>query len=65
MPTFATLLVLAHQSDWLSLTLVLIPLGFFVWILAVARHRVERDGPVAVGDDAFDHDDLDHGHEWR
>ena len=30
----ATMVVLAHQSDWLSMVLVLIPLGCFCWILA-------------------------------
>jgi len=45
-PMFAALLVLAHQSDWLSMVLVCIPLGAFAAILAVANHRADRDGRV-------------------
>lgn len=45
----ATTVVLAHQSDWLAMILVLIPLGTFCWILAVANRRATRDGPVELG----------------
>lgn len=39
-------LVLAHQSDWLAMVLVCIPLGAFAAILAVANRRADRDGFV-------------------
>lgn len=45
---------MAHQSDWLSMVLVLIPLTLFALILGLAKHRAERDGPIALGSDAFD-----------
>ena len=45
----ATMVVLAHQSDWLAMVLVLIPLGCFCWILAIANRRATRDGPVELG----------------
>lgn len=38
--------VLAHQSDWLAMVLVSIPLSCFVVILVVANRRAERDGRV-------------------
>lgn len=38
--------VFAHQSDWLAMVLVSIPLGGFIAILAVANHRADRDGRV-------------------
>lgn len=47
--TLATLVVLAHQSDWLSMVLVLIPLALFSMVLVVAKRRAERDGPVTLG----------------
>lgn len=40
--------ILAHQSDWLSMVLVFIPLSVFAWMLAIANHRAERDEPVAL-----------------
>lgn len=39
-------LVLAHQSDWLAMVLVCIPLGAFIALLALANHRADRDGTV-------------------
>lgn len=54
MTVFALLVVMAHQSDWLSMVLVLIPLTGFALILGLAKHRAERDGPVTLGADAFD-----------
>jgi hypothetical protein len=45
-PMFAAALLLAHQSDWLSMVLVCIPLGAFVAILGLANHRADRDGLV-------------------
>jgi hypothetical protein len=45
-PVFSAMLVLAHQSDWLSMVLVCIPLGAFAAILALANHRADRDGRV-------------------
>lgn len=51
--TFIAAFILAHQSDWFSVTLVAIPVLGFVALLAVARHRVRRDGPVAVGEEAI------------
>ncbi len=44
----ATMSILAHQSDWLSMVLVVIPLGAFALILAVANRRAERFGPVEL-----------------
>ncbi|HET8929096.1 MAG TPA: hypothetical protein VFN21_00420 [Acidimicrobiales bacterium] len=41
-----TALLLAHQSDWLSMVLVCIPLGAFAAVLALANHRADRDGTV-------------------
>lgn len=43
---FAAMVLLAHQSDWLSMVLVCIPLGAFAAILALANHRADRDGRV-------------------
>lgn len=62
---FALIVVLAHQSDWLSVVLVLIPLACFALILSLANRRAERDGPVAVGENSYDHDDLDKGEAWH
>lgn len=47
-PTIGTILPLlfAHQSDWLAMVLVCIPLGAFAGILAVANRRADRDGTV-------------------
>ncbi len=39
-------LVLAHQSDWFSMVLVLIPLAGFAALLGLANHRADRDGRV-------------------
>lgn len=49
MSVFGMTLILAHQSDWMSLVLVLIPLGLFAWVLAIANRRAGRDGPVHLG----------------
>ena len=38
--------LLAHQSDWVAMALVFIPLGAFAAILAVADKRADRDGRV-------------------
>lgn len=61
----ALIVVLAHQSDWLSAVLVLIPLTCFALILAMANRRAERDGPVVVGEEAYDHDGLDKDEAWH
>ncbi len=34
-------LLLAHQSDWVSTSMVCIPLAFFAWVLHVAKRRAE------------------------
>jgi hypothetical protein len=39
-------MILAHQSDWTGMVLVLVPLGFFAWLLHVANRRATRNGPV-------------------
>jgi hypothetical protein len=57
--------VLAHQSDWLSMVLVLIPLSVFAWVLAVANHRAERDGPVALEPPAEHSADPDPDKLWK
>lgn len=57
--------ILAHQSDWLSMVLVLIPLSVFAWVLAVANHRAERNGPVAL-EPPVDHPvDPDPDKHWK
>lgn len=38
--------LLAHQSDWVAMVLVCIPLGAFAATLAVANRRADRDGAV-------------------
>jgi hypothetical protein len=45
-PMSVIALLLAHQSDWLAMVLVCIPLGAFAAILALANHRADRDGRV-------------------
>lgn len=57
--------LLAHQSDWLSMVLVLIPLGVFAWILAIANHRADRDGPVALEPPPDHHVEDDPDHRWK
>lgn len=63
--SLASTLVLAHQSDWFSVTLVSLPMLGFVAILAVAKRRVDRDGPVAVGDDAIPHEPERRSGSWH
>lgn len=43
---FGALHLLAHQSDWLAMVLVCIPLGLFAAMLGVANRRATHDGPV-------------------
>lgn len=43
---FATAVLLAHQSDWLAMVLVAIPLALFALILGIANRRADRDGAV-------------------
>ena len=57
--------ILAHQSDWLSMALVLIPLSAFAWILAIANHRADRDGPVALEPPPGHRPTRDPDHTWK
>lgn len=41
MASGASALLLAHQSDWFTTTLVALPLGFFAWLLHLARKRAD------------------------
>ena len=41
-----SMVLLAHQSDWLSMVLVCIPLACFAALLALANRRADRDGKV-------------------
>lgn len=45
-PMAPSMQLLAHQSDWLSMVLVCIPLGLFAAALGVANRRADRDGAV-------------------
>ncbi len=38
--------LLAHQSDWLAMVLVSIPLSGFIALLVLANRRADRDGRV-------------------
>ena len=39
-------MLLAHQSSWTGMVLVLLPLGFFSWVLHVANRRATKSGPA-------------------
>ena len=41
----AELVVLAHQGGWDEMLMVLGPILAIVWLLRLARKRVERNGP--------------------
>ncbi len=46
--------VLAHQGGWDEILLVLGPMLIIVWLLRLARQRVERREPDDSGGDARD-----------
>jgi hypothetical protein len=46
----AGLVVLAHQGGWDEMLMVLGPILAIVWLLRLARRRVERNGPPAQPD---------------
>ena len=64
-PLFGLAPILAHQSDWLSMVLVLIPLSVFAWVLAIANHRADRDGPVALSPPPEHQVDTDPDKTWK
>lgn len=49
-----TTLVLAHQGGWDEILVVLLPLGIFAGLLAVARRRADQ---MDTDDDAVPDDD--------
>jgi hypothetical protein len=46
----AGLVLLAHQGGWDEMLMVLGPILAIVWLLRLARRRVERNGPPAQPD---------------
>ena len=46
----AVLGLLAHQGGWDEMLMVLGPILAIVWLLRLARKRVERNGPPAQPD---------------
>jgi hypothetical protein len=46
----AALVLLAHQGGWDEMLMVLGPILAIVWLLRLARKRVERNGPPVQPD---------------
>ena len=41
--------ILAHQGGWDEILIIIGPLAVIVWVVALVRHRMRRDGEADAG----------------